>query len=121
MTPPNPGGSGHVITLYGAKYGDDGDILGVYVHENNKKNGEIIYMELERELLTYDFENDKTGVTESGEYIRLKLNGEGATANGWYIGNAANLNLRIMPEPATTTLSLLGLSLLLTRRSRRSC
>lgn len=112
-------GDAHSITLYGAEYADNGDILGVYVHDNNVGNPNLVYMEVVKETEVYYFPADKDMPELKGEYERLTLKGGGTTVNGWLITNVGSMDLRIMPEPATTTLSLLGLSLLLACRRRR--
>ncbi len=114
----NPIG-GHAITLYGAKYDDnDGSLLGVYVDDNNKKSEGIVYLEVGTTEKKVTIGDGKDNPYEDVTYDVLKLTGVGTTVNGFVLNAASYLSLRIVPEPTTSILALVGLSLLSFRRRR---
>lgn len=118
---------GHAITLYGAKYADDGSLAGIYVNDNNARESDLTYLEvkkLDRSIILEDDDKDKgtkEKVTltyqELAVYLPEDSSGKFST-NGWIINAVGMLDLRIVPEPSTAILSLLALTGLALRRRR---
>ena len=105
----------HVITLWGAEY-EDGELVSLWLTDSDdyylSENPEARLFEVEVELTT----------GEKGDQILFKnyYAGDGYYIDSVYVMNAsASANWRLVPEPTTTTLSLLALAGLAARRRRR--
>lgn len=83
--------------------------------ENDKG---IVYLELDKVQKTKTIGDGKDHPYEDVKYDVLILKGKDTTVNGYRINAASYLSLRIVPEPTTSILALMGLSLISFRRRR---
>lgn len=108
--------SGHAITLWGASY-EDGELKSIWLTDSDDfgVSTDPRLFEVEVELVE----------GENGEIEKI-LFAEGYYAEGYHITSVhamdatASANWRLVPEPATATLSLLALAALAARRCRAS-
>lgn len=108
---PNDNG-GHVITLYGAEYDDDGNLAAVFVHDNNSRTQGFTRVVMTKEDETIMIDTDEKDVQQKVTYKVLKY-------GTWQVQAASALALPIVvPEPATAAFSLWGLALVAFRRRR---
>lgn len=110
--------SGHYVTLYGAEYDDEEQLVGLWVHDNNSSKSDLTYLELTTEE-RWVTEGDADKGEEVTKYRYEVFTVKGGLVNGWVVNAVESLKLEIVPEPASSALALSVLAALATRRRRK--
>lgn len=117
------GGLAHVITLWGAEYTESGSLSKLWVTDSDDASVEMYY----DELFSIDVVTGSNGKIyfdaegETGYYELMAMQG----ISGVYIDGISSIyagacsSWQMLPEPTTTTLSLIALVALTTRRRRK--
>ena len=112
------GNLSHAITLWGVEYAGNGSLTKLWITDSDDGNNDILSIDV------FTAGNGKIYFDENGnigDYDLYPIMGiSGIHISGVYgIHAAASANWQLIPEPASTTLSLLALTCLAARRRRR--
>lgn len=108
---------GHALTLWGVEY-KDGELVGIWLTDSDDYTGDdrLFY---EPVVVDEDANLIYFGEKKDGRYQSIEYEGHTVYIHTIYsIDPSSTANWRLVPEPATATLSLLALAALAVRRRR---